>query len=217
MVRRSRKRVCSLNPLKRLVYLISPDKIEQNFFTNLNKVLSFKNVKFFQLRLKNISQKKLLSISRKVKKITTKHKVKFIINDFFVLVSKIKADGCHMGQLDGSFKIARKKLKRKILGITCHNSKTLAKNAVKNKADYVAFGSFFKSKLKPKAKNANINIIKWAKKNIKKPIVVIGGIDNQNYKKLMKAGANYIALSSYIWDNPKIKPELAIKKFNKYL
>ena len=141
------------------------------------------------------------------------NKVKFIINDYFAQVSKIKADGCHMGQLDGSFKIARKKLKRKILGITCHNSKFLAKNAIKNRADYVAFGSFFKSKLKPKAKNANINIIKWAKKNIKKPIVVIGGIDNQNYKKLMKAGANYIALSSYIWDNPKIKPELAIKKF----
>ena len=199
--------------MKRLVYLISPNKIEHSFFANLDKVLSFKNVKFFQLRLKNISQKELLSISRKIKKITTKHKVKFIINDYFVLVSKIKADGCHMGQLDGSFKIARKKLKRKILGITCHNSKTLAKNAIKNKADYVAFGSFFKSKLKPKAKNANISIIKWAKKNIKKPIIVIGGINNQNYKKLIKAGANYIALSSYIWDNPKIKPELAIRKF----
>jgi len=87
--------------------------------------LSFKNVQFFQLRLKNLSQKKLLNISKKIEKITTKHKVKFIINDYFILASKIKVDGCHMGQLDGSFKIARKKLKGKILGITCHNSKTL--------------------------------------------------------------------------------------------
>ena len=51
------------------------------------------------------------------------------------------------------------------------------------------------------------------KKNIKKPIVVIGGINNLNYKKLIHAGANYIALSSFIWDNPKLKPEQAIKKF----
>ena len=118
-----------------------------------------------------------------------------------------------MGQQDGSFKDARKRLKGKILGITCHNSRILAKDAVKSKADYIAFGSFFKSRLKPSAKKANLNILKWAKKNIKKPIVVIGGINSANYKRLIKAGAKYIALSSFIWDNPKLKPELAIKKF----
>ena len=118
-----------------------------------------------------------------------------------------------MGQQDGSFLIARKKLQRKILGITCHNSKVLANEAISYKADYIAFGSFFKSRLKPSAKKANLNILKWAKKNIKKPIVVIGGINNINYKRLMKEGAKYIALSSFIWDNPKLKPEQAIKKF----
>ncbi len=199
--------------MKRLVYLISPNKIDQSFYTSLDKVLSFKNVKFFQLRLKNVSQKKLLIISKKIKKITTKYKVKFIINDYFIMTSKIKANGCHMGQLDGSFQIARKKLKGKILGITCHNSKILANNAIENKADYIAFGSFFKSRLKPSAKKANLNILKWAKKNIKKPIVVIGGINNINYKKLINNGAKYIALSSFIWDNPNLKPEQAIRKF----
>ena len=213
MVRRIRERVCNLKPLKRLVYLISPNKINQNFYTNLDKVLLFKNVKFFQLRLKNISQKKLVNICKKIIKITTKHKVKFIINDNYALTSKIKAHGCHMGQQDGSFKIARKKLKGKILGITCHNSKILAKEAIERSADYIAFGSFFKSKLKPSAKRANLSILRWANKNIKKPIVVIGGINNINYKKLIKAGANYIALSSFIWDNPKLKPEQAIRKF----
>ena len=213
MVRRIRERICGLIPLKKLVYLISPNKIDQNFYSCLDKVLSFKNVRFFQLRLKNVSQKKLINISKKIKRITTKHKVNFIINDYYLLTSKIKADGCHMGQLDGSFKIARKKLKGKILGITCHNSEILAKDAIKNKADYLAFGSFYKSKLKPSAKKANLNILKWANKKIKKPIVVIGGINNINYKKLMNAGAKYIALSSFIWDNPKLKPEQAIRKF----
>ena len=199
--------------MERPIYLISPNKINPNFFTSLDKVLSFKNVKFFQLRLKNVSQKKLINICKKIIKITTKHKVKLIINDNYTLASKVKANGCHMGQQDGSFKIARKKLKGKILGVTCHNSKIFAKEAINHKADYIAFGSFYKSKLKPTAKKANLNILKWAKKNIKKPIVVIGGINNTNFKKLIKAGAKYIALSSFIWDNPKLKPEQAIKKF----
>ena len=199
--------------MKRLVYLISPNKINDKFYLDLDKVLSHKNVSFFQLRLKKIKKNNLLGIVNKIKKITSKHKVKLIINDNFILAKRIKANGCHMGQLDGSFKIARKELKNKILGITCHNSKILAKNAINNKADYIAFGSFFKSKLKPKAIKANLNILRWAKKNIKKPVVVIGGINNLNYKKLINNGAKYIAISSFIWDNPKLKPEVAIKKF----
>ena len=199
--------------MKKLVYLISPNKINSNFYSDLDKVLAYKNVGFFQLRLKNVKRIKLLKITNKINKITSRHKVILFINDNFNLASKINVDGCHLGQLDGSFKIARKKLKNKILGITCHNSKTLAKTAIKNKVDYIAFGSFFKSKLKPKAKKANINILNWAKKNISKPIIVIGGINNLNYKKLINAGAKYIAISSYIWDNPKLKPELAIRKF----
>ena len=118
-----------------------------------------------------------------------------------------------MGQLDGSLKIARNVLKSKLLGITCHNSKELALNSLKYKPAYLAFGSFHKSKLKPKAIRANLNILKWAKKNIKKPIVAIGGINNKNYKRLIKKGAKYIAISTFIWDNPNLKPELAIKKF----
>jgi thiamine-phosphate pyrophosphorylase len=110
-------------------------------------------------------------------------------------------------------KMARKKIKKKILGVTCHNSKILATNAIRDKADYIAFGSFFKSKLKPNAQKSNLDILKWAKKEIKKPIVVIGGINNLNYKKLINAGAKYIAISSFIWDNPKLKPEFAIRKF----
>ena len=199
--------------MKKLVYLISPNKINNKFYLDLDKVLSHKNVSFFQLRLKKIKKNSLFKVANKIKKITSKHKVKFIINDNFILASRIKADGCHMGQEDGSFKIARRELKNKILGITCHNSKTLAKNAIINKADYLAFGSFYNSKLKPKAKKTNLNILRWAKKNIKKPIVVIGGINNLNYKKLINAGAKYIAISSFIWDNPNLKPDIAIKKF----
>ena len=212
MDRKFRKRDSGLIPLNKLVYLISPNEINKNFYNSLEKVLSYGNVMFFQLRLKKIEKKKLYKIAKKIRKITDKYKVKFIINDDYNVVSKIKADGCHMGQLDGSIKIAKKKLKKKILGVTCHNSIVLARKAIKYKANYLAFGSFFKSKLKPKAKKANLRILKQIKK-IKQPIVVIGGINNSNYKKLLKLGAKYIAISSFIWDNPKLKPEIAIRKF----
>ena len=193
--------------------MISPNEIKKQFYDDLDKVLSFGNVKYFQLRLKKIKEINFLRIATKIRKITYKHKVKFIINDKYHLVSKTQADGCHMGQLDGSIKIAKKKLKNKILGITCHDSIELAKKAVKYKANYVAFGSFFKSKLKPRARKADAKIIIQVKKKIKRPIVVIGGINNLNFKKFIKLGAKYIAISSFIWDNPKLKPEIAIKKF----
>ena len=171
------------------------------------------NVKFFQLRLKKVKKNKVIDIAKKIKKITKKFKVKLIINDNPFITKVINADGCHLGQNDGSVVHAKKYLNKKIIGVTCHNSKSLAINAIKDKADYLAFGSFNKSKLKPNAKKANINILRWAKANIKKPIVAIGGINGLNYKKFIKSGAKYIAISSYIWDNPKLKPEIAIKKF----
>ena len=141
MVTKVRKRVNGLIPLKKLVYLISPSKLNKKFYRELDSVLSFGNVKFFQLRIKKFKLKNLIEISKKIKKITLKHKVKFLINDNYIVAAKSKADGCHMGQLDGSIKIAKKKLKNKIVGITCHNSKFLAKKAVKaainNKTKYL--------------------------------------------------------------------------------
>ena len=175
--------------------------------------MSANNVKFFQLRLKRLKKNKIVKIAKKIRNITKKYKVKMIINDDPIISKLSNADGCHLGQSDGSVLNAKKYLKKKIIGVTCHNSRSLARIAVKNEVDYLAFGSFHKSKLKPFAKKANLSILIWAKKNIRIPIVAIGGINNLNYKKFLKSGANYIAISSYIWDNPKLKPEIAIRKF----
>ena len=199
--------------MKRLIYLVSPKKIYKNFYQDLEKVLSTKKVEFFQLRLKKVNKNKIIKIARKIKYITKKYHVKLIINDNAEIAKKVYADGCHVGQSDDTIAHVRKYLKNKIIGVTCHNSKKLAQLALKNKAEYIALGSFFKSQLKPNAKKADLKVLKWAKKNINKPIVVIGGITDKNYKKLINYGANYIAISSFIWDNPALKPELAIRKF----
>ena len=202
--------------MKRYIYLISPHKIRGfKFYKELNKVLKTNKVKYFQLRLKKISNANLLKISKKVKKIVKKNNVKFLINDKPLVAKMIGADGCHIGQKDVDFLTSKKILgKNKIIGVTCHNSKKLALKAKKHGADYVAFGSFFKSQTKKTAFKANLAILRWAKKKINKPTVAIGGINSSNYKKILSNGAGFIACSSYIWNNKKLDPASAIKKFN---
>ena len=107
---------------------------------------------------------------------------------------------------------SRKILKEKIIGITCHNSLKLAKIAIKNKADYFALGAFNSSKTKKVKFKASINLLKKARKLTKIPIVAIGGINSDNYKKLLLNKANFLAISGYIWNNKKLKPVEAIKK-----
>jgi len=201
--------------LKRFLYLISPSKISVNFYKDLEDILSTKKVKYFQIRLKKYSDSKIIRISKKVKTLTKKYKVKLIINDSPVLAKKVNADGCHLGQSDVSIKDSRNLLKKeKIIGITCHGSKKLILNAIKEKPNYIALGSFFKSRLKPNAKRAQKNLVKWCRQRTGLPIVAIGGINNKNYKSLVKFGVNYLAISSYIWNNPRLKPKEAIRKFN---
>ena len=201
--------------MRKYIYLISPKKInEKNFYKKLNNVLKTNKVKYFQLRLKKTSILNLLKISKKVKKITKKNNVKFIINDKPFVAKIVGADGCHIGQKDMDFISARKILgKNKIIGLTCHNSKKFAIKAKKYGANYVAFGSFFKSFTKKTTFKANLDILRWAKKKINMPTVAIGGINNANYKKILSDGANLIACSNYVWDNKKIDPVTAIKKF----
>ena len=198
---------------RKFVYLISPNQIKnKDFFINLNLVLKTKKVSFFQLRLKKETTKKRISIGKRVRKICKKNKVKFLINDDPYLAKKLNADGCHLGQKDISILKARKILKNKIIGCTCHNSIKLAKKAIDSGVDYLAFGAFYSTKTKKVKYKANIKILKLAKKMTNKPIVAIGGIKINNYKKLLLNKANFLAISSYIWDNKQYKPLDAIKK-----
>ncbi len=156
--------------------------------------------------------KKKILIGRKVKKICKKFNVKLIINDDPILTKKLNADGCHLGQKDMNINEARKILKKKIIGITCHNSIKLAKIAIRNKVDYLAFGAFNKSKTKKSRYKAKISILLSIKKITKIPVVAIGGINSKNYKKLLLNKANFLAISGYIWNNKKYKPSEAIEK-----
>ena len=197
---------------KKFIYLISPNKVNNKFYHNLNEVLQSGKVSFFQMRFKKYSFKKKILIGKKIKKICKKNDVKLLINDDPILTKKLNADGCHLGQKDTDIIEARKILGKKIIGITCHNSIKLAKTAIKNKANYLAFGAFFSSKTKKTKYRANIKILNKAKKLTKTPLVAIGGINSSNYKNLLLNNANFLAISSYIWNNKKYKPLKAIEK-----
>ena len=195
----------------KFLYLISPNKIFKSFYIDLKKVLKSDKVAFFQLRLKKESFENKIKIAKKIKKICKDFKVKFLINDDPKLANQINADGCHLGQNDMAINDARKLLKKKIIGVTCHNSMRLAKIAIKNNADYLAIGAFNISKTKKVKFRANVEIIKRLKKLSDIPIVAIGGINNVNYKKLLLNKADFLAISGYIWNNKKLKPTEAIK------
>ena len=197
---------------KKFVYLISPATINRSFYQDLTEVFQQKKVSFFQLRLKKDPFKKKLIIGRKIKKICKRFNVKFLINDDVFIAKKLNADGCHLGQKDMNIIKARKLIGNKIIGVTCHNSIRLAKVALKSRADYIALGAFHHSKTKKIKFKAHTDLIRKVKKITKIPVVAIGGINSDNYKKLLLNKANFLAISGYIWNNKNLKPLEAIKK-----
>jgi len=197
---------------KQFIYLISPNKIYHEFYHDLNKILRTGKVALFQLRLKKYSLKQKIVIGKKIQRICKKNNIKFLVNDDPILSKTLKADGCHLGQKDMTIKNARKIIRNKIIGVTCHNSIKLAKAAIKENADYIAFGAFFSTTTKKVKFKADIKILNKIKKLTKTPIVAIGGINFDNYKKLLLNNANLLAISSYVWNNKKYKPLETIEK-----
>ena len=197
---------------KKFIYLISPNNIYPQFYQDLKEVLNTGKVGLFQMRLKKYSFKQKILIGKKINQICKKNGVKFLVNDDPILSKKLNADGCHLGQKDMSLIEARKIVRNKIIGITCHNSIKLAKKAIKEKASYIAFGAFFSTTTKKTKFKASIKILNKVKKLTKSPIVAIGGINFSNYKKLLLNNANLLAISGYVWNNKKYKPLETIEK-----
>ena len=155
---------------------------------------------------------KKIKIGKKIQKICKKNGVKFLVNDDPLLSKELNADGCHLGQKDMNIIKAKKIVGDKIIGITCHNSIKLAQAAIKEKASYIAFGAFFSTTTKKVKFKATTKILNKAKRLTKTPLVAIGGINFNNYRKLLLNNANLLAISSYVWNNKKYKPIETIKK-----
>ena len=208
---------------KKYLYLITPTELLtkklplKKYLVILNEVLKTKKIKFLQLRLKNKSETRVLDALKKISFLCKKNKTIFFMNDYSNNQVLKFCDGVHLGQKDISKnKVGKILLKKKFLGITCHNSKDFVKKAIDLKPNYISFGSFFNTKTKKTTYKATVKNIKWFKKNFNLPCAAIGGINSENCKKIVKSECDLLAVSSGIW-NFKKGPIEAINLFNKIL
>ncbi len=186
------------------IYLISPEKIElKTFSIRLENVLKTGLVPAFQLRLKGYEKSEVTKIARELKKICHQNNCLFLLNDSCEVAAAVGADGVHLGAEDGSIAEIRKKFPTNfIIGASCYDSRHLAMEAGEQGADYISFGAFFSSKTKISRGKPTTEILEWASEMTDLPIVAIGGITEQNCSALIKAGADFLAVVSYVWDHP---------------
>jgi thiamine-phosphate pyrophosphorylase len=196
------------------LYLLSPPTLPEGFAATLARVLAASDVACFQLRLKGAGDQDVLRAAGPLREVCRAREVAFLVNDRPDLALAADADGVHIGQQDASYGEARKTLgKDRIVGVTCHDSRDLGLTAAELGADYVAFGAFFATATKAPPASAPIKLLSWWHELIEVPCVAIGGITVANCPALVRAGADFLAVSSGVWDYPA-GPAAAVRDFN---
>jgi thiamine-phosphate pyrophosphorylase len=188
------------NVLIRGLYAITPD--EQNTAELLHKVkLALSGgARLLQYRNKAADAALRTAQASALAELTREFSVPLIINDDVSLAQQVDAEGVHLGSDDGSVAAARAILgKGKLIGVSCYNRVGLAHAAVQQGADYVAFGSFFTSTVKPDAVVASPDLLRKVRSEISIPVVAIGGITVANCAPLLEAGANSLAVISAVF------------------
>jgi thiamine-phosphate pyrophosphorylase len=183
------------------LYLISPLEVGGTFPARLERALGAGPVAAFQFRVKGIDQHEAARLAGPLQEICAPHDVGFIVNDSIALAKRLKADGVHLGQGDGTVREARDELGREAqIGVTCNASGHRAMEAGEAGADYVAFGSFFPSSTKESEHRPDIELLSWWQTLFEIPCVAIGGITPDNCGPLVTAGADFIAASGAVWN-----------------
>lgn len=197
------------------LYLITPPSFELPAFSHaLSEALAGGDVASVQLRLKDVSDAEVLRVGAALKPIVQNVGAAFIVNDRPDLAVKLDADGVHVGQSDASYDQARALIGReKIVGVTCHNSRHLAMEAAEAGADYVAFGAFYPTHTKDAAHWADPEILQIWQETMETPCVAIGGITIENAQPLVRAGADFLAVSAGVWRHAD-GPRAAVAAFN---
>lgn len=197
------------------MYVITPDDLPMDEVLHKTKIITSSGARIVQFRNKNLSSEDKYAFAIKIKDICHENNAILIINDDANLAYKIQADGLHLGQEDMSCIKARKLLgKEYIIGISCHNDLQLSLKAIQESADYIAIGSIFKSKTKPLALKVSIEEMNYICKNINKPVIAIGGINNKNIHQIQNSLAKMAAISKALYQSQKTKEitECLIKK-----
>jgi len=202
-------------PLCRL-YLITPPVLADipAFARALEAALGAGDVAALQIRLKDASEAHVADAVRALKPIAHAHDVAVILNDRPDLAARLDCDGVHIGQTDGSYAEARRLAgPNRMVGVTCHDSRHLAMDAAEAGADYVAFGAFFPTTTKQVSHHPDPEILTVWQETMQTPCVAIGGITADNARGLAQAGADFLAVTSGVWDDP-LGPAAAVRALN---
>lgn len=182
------------------LYLISPLDVGGTFPQRLERALGASAVAAFQFRVKGVDEHEAARLAGPLQEICAAHDCAFIVNDSIALAKRLRADGVHLGQGDGDVRDAREALGREAqIGVTCHASRHLAMEAGEAGADYVAFGAFFPSITKESEHRPEPDLLAWWQQIFEIPCVAIGGITPANCAPLVRAGADFLAVSHAIW------------------
>lgn len=196
------------------LYLITPPRLDADFASTLRDALSGGDVSAVQLRLKDVDDAAIRAAAKQLLPIVQEAGAAFILNDRPDLADAVGADGVHVGQEDASYGEARRIMgPDRIVGVTCHDSRHLAMEAGEAGADYVAFGAFHPSDTKAPPTMADSEILEWWQALMEVPCVAIGGITVENALPLVRAGADFIAVSNGVWGHAQ-GPKAAVAAFN---
>ncbi len=195
-----------LQPAVSGLYVITPDEVDTAELLRKVRLALLGGARVVQYRNKIAAAALRLEQADALCGLTREFSVALIVNDDAALARQADADGVHLGGADGSVAAARKLLgSDKIIGVSCYNRLALAHEAVRQGADYVAFGSFFCSTVKPEAVVATPDLLRQARRELAVSLVAIGGITVQNGTQLLDAGANALAVISALFDAPDIQ------------
>ena len=186
------------------LYLLTPPRIDLATFPNLlAQTLDAGDVAAVQLRLKDADDAAWRAAVSALRPVVQDRGVAFLLNDRADLAADLGCDGAHVGQEDMAARDARRALDGLTLGVTCHASRDLAITAGEDGADYVAFGAFFPSPTKEAAPvAADTDLLTWWSETMELPCVAIGGITADNCGPLVRAGADFLAVTAAVWSHP---------------
>ncbi|MGE5500410.1 MAG: thiamine phosphate synthase [Ignavibacteriales bacterium] len=198
------------------LYLITPPAIDDlaAFGRELAQALDAGDVAALQIRLKDAPDEVVAAAVDVLTPICHARNVAVILNDDPRLAARLGCDGVHIGQSDMPLAEARKLMgANAMIGVTCHDSRHFAMEAAEGGADYVAFGAFFPTSTKETVHRPDPEILTIWQETMEIPCVAIGGITADNAGELAKAGADFVAVCSAVWNDPE-GPAAAVKAIN---
>ncbi|MBT8144470.1 MAG: thiamine phosphate synthase [Gammaproteobacteria bacterium] len=199
--------------LKRGLYVVTGGEyVESGRLANAVQHAILGGARIVQYRDKGRNRAQRKHEAAALRDICHSHDVLFIINDDIRLADEVGADGVHLGRDDATIEHARHLLgDDALIGVSCYNLLGMARRAVEAGANYVAFGSFFHSQTKPGASRAEASILTEARDTLDTHIVAIGGITPDNGERLIRAGADMLAVCGGVFDHRD--PESAARHF----